>query len=191
MEPLAQFRDLIARVRTGDQAAAAELVRTYEPEVRRLVRVRLTDPKLRVAADSGDISQSVLRVFFVKLAAGQYDLDEPASLIRLLVTMARNKVLDVARRPSVRRAAGPEQLEAVADDGETPSQRLAGEELIAEARRLLTPDERDLADRRRAGASWQEIAAAVGGTPDAARKKLDRALDRVCRALGIDRTADE
>lgn len=188
-----RFQLQIARVRVGDPAAAAELIREYEPEVRRLIRVRLTDPKLRVFADSADISQSVLRVFFVKVAAGQYDLGEPANLLRLLVTMIRNKVLDVARKPAVRRAqpVGPGTLEAVPGRGETPSQLMAGEELIAAARRLLTPDERDIADRRVGGASWQEIASTLGSTPDAARKKLDRALERVCRELGIERGSDE
>lgn len=193
MESLAQFRDLIARVRAGDQAAAAELVRAYEPEVRRLIRVRLTDPKLRAAADSADISQSVLRVFFVKVAAGQYDLAEPANLIRLLVTMAKNKILDTARKPAVRRARAvePVTLEAVAAPGDTPSRHLSGEELIAEARRRLTEDERAIAERRVDGASWQDIAAALGTTAEAARKKLDRAIERVCRELGVDRVADE
>lgn len=193
MEPNAQFRDLVARVRAGDEDAATELVRQYEPEVRRLIRVRLTDPKLRVAADSADISQSVLRVFFVKVAAGAYDLNEPDCLIRLLARMIRNKVLDVARRPAVRRrrALAREALETVPDCAETPSQVLAGAELLAEVRKRLSPDELALAERRRAGAGWQEIAAAVGGTPDAARKQLSRAIQRVFRELGIDQVPDD
>jgi hypothetical protein len=37
------YRELILRVRAGDQEAAAELVRRYEPAVRRVVRARLVD----------------------------------------------------------------------------------------------------------------------------------------------------
>lgn len=59
------FADLISRVRSGDQLAAAEIVRQYEPEIRREVRVRLHDPRLRRVLDSMDISQSVLGSFFV------------------------------------------------------------------------------------------------------------------------------
>lgn len=193
MEPNAQFRDLVARVRAGDEDAATALVRQYEPEVRRLIRVRLSDPKLRVAVDSADISQSVLRVFFVKVAAGAYDLNEPDCLIRLLARMIRNKVLDVARRPAVRRrrALAREVVETVPDSTESPSQVLAGAELLAEVRKRLSPDEFALAERRRAGAGWQEIAAAVGGTPDAARKQLSRAIQRVFRELGIDQVPDD
>src|SRR5262245_914953 len=47
----ASFQDLIRRVRGGDDAAAAELVRRYEPAIRRVVRLRLTDARLRRAFD--------------------------------------------------------------------------------------------------------------------------------------------
>lgn len=59
MEPIAQFRDLSDRVRAGDGEAAVELVQRYEPEVRRLIRLRLTGPKLRLAVVVGtDITDS-------------------------------------------------------------------------------------------------------------------------------------
>ena len=44
------FQDLLRRVRAGDQQAAAEVVRACEPEIRRIVRLRLTDARLRRAA---------------------------------------------------------------------------------------------------------------------------------------------
>jgi RNA polymerase sigma-70 factor (ECF subfamily) len=40
------FPDLIRRVRDGDQDAAAELVKHYEPYIRRAVRFRLADARL-------------------------------------------------------------------------------------------------------------------------------------------------
>jgi hypothetical protein len=39
--------ELVQRIRTGDAAAAAELVRRYEPEIRRAIHFRLRDPRLR------------------------------------------------------------------------------------------------------------------------------------------------
>ena len=53
----AQFAELMARTRSGDQDAAQQLVREYEPEIRRAARLRLTDPKLRRIVDSIDICQ--------------------------------------------------------------------------------------------------------------------------------------
>src|SRR2546421_6543117 len=92
------FVDLIQRVRAGEQNAAAELVRRSEPAIRRVVRVHLRDPRLRRVLDSTDIAQSVLATFFVRANLGQYELDSPESLLRLLATIARNKLTNQANR---------------------------------------------------------------------------------------------
>src|SRR5689334_20958792 len=88
------FLDLLDRVRSGDEAAAAVLVRQFEPELRRIVRVRLTDPRLRRVVDTADICQSVLANFFLRVSAGEFDLRQPEQLLHLLLAMARNKVHD-------------------------------------------------------------------------------------------------
>src|SRR5437764_11284884 len=87
-----QFNQLLHRVRGGESEAAFELVRRYESAIRVAVRTRLSDPALRQQFDSVDICQSVLASFFVRAAAGQYDLHEPAQLVGLLTQMARNKL---------------------------------------------------------------------------------------------------
>jgi len=89
-----EYADFIRRVRAGDERAAEELVRRYETEIRLEIRVwlRVRDPRLRRVFDSMDICQSVLASFFVRAAVGDFDLDEPGQLIRLLVGMARNKL---------------------------------------------------------------------------------------------------
>ena len=56
------------------------------------LRCRLA--RLRRVLDSVDVCQSVLANFFVRVAAGQFDLDQPEQLLRLLATMARNRILD-------------------------------------------------------------------------------------------------
>src|SRR3954468_3783006 len=92
-----EFQILIRRVRAGDEAAAAELVRLYEPAIRRAARVRLVDPRLRRVFDSMDVCQAVLASFFVRAALGQYELDRPENLVGLLVNMTRKKLVDQAR----------------------------------------------------------------------------------------------
>jgi RNA polymerase sigma-70 factor (ECF subfamily) len=190
-----QTTNLLHRIRQGDADAAAEMVRLYEPEIRRAVRVRLTDPRLRRVLDSMDVCQSVLAAFFVRAAAGQCDLRDPAKLLQLLTAMARNKVLDHARRQQAlrrdgRRNEADDRLRAVADPAPTPSQIAAGRDLLDEVRRRLTAEERRLADQRALGRDWVAIAAEQGGQPDALRKKLTRALDRVARALGLEDADD-
>ena len=86
------FQVLLRRVRAGDGQAAAELVRRYEPAIRRAARVRLVDTRLNRLLDSMDICQSVLASFFVRTALGQYELETPEQLLKLLATMTRNKL---------------------------------------------------------------------------------------------------
>src|SRR5438067_6494381 len=93
-----EFRDLIARMRSGDARAAEELFRKYEPVIRMEVRRQMRDPRLRRAFDSMDVCQSVLGSFFVRASLRQYDLEDPAEVIGLLVGMARNKVAEQVRK---------------------------------------------------------------------------------------------
>jgi RNA polymerase sigma-70 factor (ECF subfamily) len=185
------FQNLMRRVRAGDAAAAAELVRTYEPAIRRAVRVRLEDSRLQRLCDSMDICQSVLASFFLRAAAGQYDLDKPEQLFKLLVSMARNKLTDEARRQTAECRGGglaEEQLDKVdrADPGGTPSEHLIGQELLAEFRKRLSDEERQLADWRAQGRGWTDIATDLHDSPEALRKRLGRAVDRVARELGLE-----
>src|SRR4051812_8338743 len=96
-EPL-PFADFVARIRAGDEQAAVELVRQYEPLIRREIRMNLRDARLNRVFDSMDVCQSVLASFFVHTAGGDYDLDDPRQLLSLLVSMARNKLASAARK---------------------------------------------------------------------------------------------
>ncbi len=87
-----EFEDLIRRVRAGDTDAATALVRQYESAVRIVARARLFDPDMCRQFDSMDICQSVLASFFVRVAAGQFELHRPAQLVALLTKMAQNKL---------------------------------------------------------------------------------------------------
>ncbi|MDR3639001.1 MAG: ECF-type sigma factor [Isosphaeraceae bacterium] len=162
-ETEATFQTLIERVRAGDERAAEELVRRYEPMVRRAARVRLADPRLRQVLDSVDICQSVMASFFVRAALGQYELNEPDQLLRLLATMARNKLANQAR-----------------------GQRAARRDCRRVEAGALEAGERQVLDVRQAGKDWAEVAAAVGGSPEALRMKRARAVRRAAREIGLD-----
>jgi len=188
------FQDLIQQVRGGDGDAAAELVRRYEPAIRRVVRLRLTDARLRRAFDSMDVCQSVLGSFFARAALGQYDLANPEQLMKLLAQMARHKVTDQMRRERAGRrdrARLDEDAGAafeIASDGASPSRHVAGRELLVEVRKRLSDEERELAELRVQGLEWAEIAQDRGESPEALRKRLARGLDRVAQQLGLDET---
>jgi RNA polymerase sigma-70 factor (ECF subfamily) len=188
--------DCIRRIRAGDEQAAAQLVREYEPLIRREIRFQLQDRRLSRIFDSMDICQSVLASFFVRVAVGQYELERPEQLLRLLVAMARNKLASAARqqyrqRRNVGRTTGePTALAAVASDDPSPSRVIAGQELLAQVRDRLDDGERELADLRASGLAWADIAERLGGSPQARRMQLARAVDRVARALRLDEVDD-
>jgi RNA polymerase sigma-70 factor (ECF subfamily) len=191
------FADFLRRIRAGDEQAAAELVRSYEAAVRLAVRMRLGDARLRRVLDSMDVCQSVLASFFVRAAAGQYDLERPDQLVRLLVSIARNKVAYHARRHragnrDLRRDATLDLAARELVGAEpSPSRVASGRELLDEVRRRLTPEELRVADLRAEGREWAEIAATLGGTAEARRKQLARALDRVTSQLELGGRGDE
>ena len=188
-----RYDELIRLVRAGDHEAAAELVRLYEPEVRLEVRtwMRLRDPRLRRLFDSMDVCQAVLASFFLRAAAGEYDLGRPEQLAHLLAGIARHKLSEHVKhhqrqRRDVRRvqaSTGPEGVDVPV--AQTPSQHVAGQELLAELRKRLSDEERRLADLRGQGRDWPAIAAELGGTPEGRRKQLRRAIERVERELGL------
>jgi RNA polymerase sigma-70 factor (ECF subfamily) len=193
MSDSATFSTFMRRIRSGDGSAAEELVRLYEPVIRREVRLRLEDRRLYRVFDSMDVCQSVLGSFFLRAAAGQYDLERPEQLVRLLVTMARNKLASAARdhhrqRRDQRRIAadGEARLAGVADLRPGPDSAVAGQELLRRFREELTDEERQIVDLRGDGLGWSEIATRLGGTAGARRMQLTRAIERVARSLGVE-----
>jgi DNA-directed RNA polymerase specialized sigma24 family protein len=179
------FLELIRRVRGGDEQASVELVRRYEPAIRVAVRARLTDPRLRRLVDSMDVCQSVLGSFFARAASGQFELDRPEQLVRLLATMARNRVTNhalqqqAARRDQRRNDLHDTGIEGSVDPGPGPCTMVDDSDLLEAVHHRLSPEERQIADQWAAGKAWGEIGAKIGALPDALRIRLRRALERV------------
>jgi RNA polymerase sigma-70 factor (ECF subfamily) len=187
-----EFECLIGRVRAGDADAATELVRRFESPVRVAVRARLFDSEMRRQFDSMDICQSVLASFFVRVAAGQFELQRPAQLVALLTRMAQHKLAwhvrhNLRQRRDIRRseAAGTDvsQLCSTAPD---PARRMQGKELLEKTWQRMDPQMREIASRRVDGQTWRQVADAMGGTVGARKKQFQRGLDEIAQELGID-----
>ncbi len=191
------FASLILRVRQGEQEAASELVREYESLIRREVRMRLEDQRLRRVLDSMDVCQSVLASFFVRTALGEYDLEDPRQLVMLLVSMTKNKVASIARRENRmkrdhrRMESGEDPLRAAVSVQPNPSQLVADHELLERVRELLSNEESHIASLRGQGLQWDQIADQLGGTAQSRRMQFTRALERVRVQLGLDEDSDE
>jgi RNA polymerase sigma-70 factor (ECF subfamily) len=184
------FPDLLRRVRAGDDEAAAELFRRYEPALRRFIRTRMWHRHLRRTLDSIDVCQSVFAGFFWGVRLGRYELKTPEDLCRLLAVMARNKVVSQLRRPHVTRQQEASEgerdtggLTAPAEEG--PCRQTEARDLLEAVRHRLTAEECWLAEQHALGRSWAEIAAERRASPEALRKRHDRALQRVAEELGL------
>ena len=74
----------------------------------------------------------------------------------------------------------------VADPGPSPSEQISGQELLAQFQASFTDEEETIARLRRDGLGWAEIATQLGGTSQARRVQLARAVERISRQIGLD-----
>lgn len=187
------FPRMMLLVKQGDQEAATRLVKQFEPKIHMAIRRLLMAKHLRREIDAHDISQVVLATFFVRNLAMRFKLKSPDQLARLLVRMAKNKVRDEARKLCAgcrdHRRIEPGQadylLDALMQRNANPSKIVAIRELVSEVFLRLNDDERDLAVKRSQGVNWLAIANEHGESPEALRKKLARAVERVRYQLDI------
>jgi RNA polymerase sigma-70 factor (ECF subfamily) len=187
------FEELIRRVRAGDEEAATELVRACEPHIHRAIRYPMRYFGLNRILESTDISQAVLAAFFQRRLIFRVQLTHPNQLVRLLVRMARHKVMDEVRkhqatcRDQRRLETHPSgQLDEIVAHGDaSPSKIAAGNELLRELYRRLPAEERLLAQLRAAGMEWTAIADLRGASAESLRKRLARAIERVGGQMGL------
>jgi len=189
---LSEFRHLMSRVEARDQAACAEFVELFQTEIYRTVRLPLIGMGLQSLIDPMDICQAVFAGFFSRVVGSDYDLCDPMQVKHLLLTMARNKVRDESRRYMAQRRnrsllvhASEDCLQAVPDEQSTPSSLVGRSELVEKIRGQLSPEERAVVEQRALGQDWAALAKERGCTPEALRKKMDRAIERVSRSLGL------
>ena len=189
------FHNLVQRLYQGDAAAAEQIVRDHEPEIRRIVRSRLRDPKLRRIVDSIDICQSVFGRFFVQATLGRFKLNSQSDLVKLLTRMATNKIIDKhraedsQRRLSLHKAEyqnGNHQFGEPVQPQVPPESNLVFQEMLSSASSSLTESEKTISELRNQGLSWLEVSRKMGESPQALRKRLERACNRIAKEIGID-----
>ncbi len=189
MPEFQDFVELIERVRAGDEQASARLVARFEPFVLRVVRFRMrhrTDYEhLRHEVGSVDVCQEVLMSLFARLKDGRFELTRPSDLERLLSAMIRFKIASKARAGGVtlRQLLSVDAFADRPDDRPGPDKQIDDQDLSEAVLRLFRTDEIEILSRRLDEQTWAEIAAAVGGEPEALRKRLDRTVARVRRTF--------
>src|SRR4051794_11907012 len=84
------FHEVMARLRAGDNAAAAEVFRRFANRLIGLARTHL-DARVRQKVDPEDVMQSALKSFFLRHQGGQFDLAGWDSLWSMLVVITLRK----------------------------------------------------------------------------------------------------
>jgi len=198
MDESTEFQEWLRRVRRGDAEAARDLVARFGPHIRRVARFELRDPRLRRLLDSEDVWQSVAAAFFARAAAGDYELESAKDLLSLLAAMARNRARHHLEReraakrdhrrtvPLDEDSSGTKTGSALASSGPGQSSVLASREILERFLTRLSPEERRVAELRAEGNGWADVAAKLGGGPEAIRKRHERACRRVACELRLE-----
>jgi RNA polymerase sigma factor (sigma-70 family) len=185
---------LLVKLSRGDDSAAEQVFRDYEPTLRALVRRRLT-PSLRVKFDSVDVVQSAWVDLLGAYRARGWHFHDREHLRAFLAKVAYNHFLIQCRKnraalrverpmPDRESAALPASIEA------RPSQVVQAVELWESLLGGCSPIQADVLRFKRQGLTAAEIAARLGlheGSIrrilfDLARKMADESRERPARA---------
>ena len=168
---------LVAAYRRGDQRAASELVRRHGPAVARFLY-----SSGALAADIEDLVQETLFRAFRGLDRWR----EEASFRSWLFTIAGNLTRDAFRRRKGREVIPLEDRD-LPDRADPAAELDAGElqeRLRTELGRLPRLQREVFLLRAQEGTSYEEIAAALGTTPGAARVHYHHAVKRLKELVG-------
>jgi RNA polymerase sigma-70 factor (ECF subfamily) len=184
-----ELRVFLSRIREGDEDAARELLRRYEPHVRLVVRRHL--PRLlRSRFDSLDFVQSIWKSFFRRVRTSPTALEGTENLVGFLARAARYKVIDEYRKASsdkqdMRREESMwegTELRELADRCETPLEIAEAAEAFGRLREMVPENRRAILDLKAAGLSAAEIAERLG----VSERSVRRVIENLRHRAGID-----
>ncbi len=199
----AETRQLLQRVRCGDDGAFDQLFARHRAFLRQIVELRM-DPKLGRRIDASDVVQEA-HIEAVRRLEGY--LEQPTMPFRVWLRqitydrllMARRRHVSAKRRTVDRELPLPERsslqlAQQLAASGTTPSEHLLRSELGHRVRsavaKLSDPDREVLLMRNFEGLSNQEVAKVLAIEPATASKRYGRALLRL-RTLLLDTSLSE
>jgi RNA polymerase sigma-70 factor (ECF subfamily) len=192
-----QTRDLLDRARSGDAAAANDLLEQHREAIRRAISLRL-DPALARRVDASDIVQDVLLEANQRLR--EYLKNPTLPFAVWLRHLAKDRLIDAHRfhRQAQRRSLDREQhaatpawaadstvqlLANLLDPERTPASQAIQQEMerkLTAAIAALDEDDREVIWMRHyEGLGNQQVAEALGLTEPAASMRYLRALRRL------------
>jgi RNA polymerase sigma-70 factor (ECF subfamily) len=184
------FEEIMARLRRGDDAAAAAVFNRFARKLIRLARCQL-DTGLRHKVEPEDVVQSVYRSFFTRFCAGQFDIGTWNELWGLLTLIALRKCANRAEyfRAQCRDARREVHEPPAADDSglrweaidraPTPVEAAVLAETVEQVLRGVDASERPILELSLQGYTAQEISAQLRR----AERTVQRVRERLKRQL--------
>ena len=172
---------LLEKLSIGDEAAAEEVFRTYEPFLRIVIRRQLS-PRLQAKFDSMDVVQSLWADLVNGFRRGQWQFSNANQLRAFLVTAARNRFSDRYRthRLSLDREQPlvPNDAQDIYASGQpSPSEVVQANDIWERLLELCPPEHKPILELKRQGASNADIIAQTGMHEGSLRRIL-RVLSR-------------
>jgi RNA polymerase sigma factor (sigma-70 family) len=156
---------LLERLASGDETAACEAFRTYEPHLRMVVRRNLS-ARVRAKFDSVDVVQSVWADLLQGFRTGRWQFTDAAHFRAFLVKATKNRFLNRLRRhrTAVEREQPMPDAEVVGVVSATPapSEQVQAEDTWSRLVALCPPAHRELLALKRQGLSLDELAQRTG-----------------------------
>ncbi len=179
---------LLVKLNDGEDAAAAEACRAYEPYLRALVRRRLT-PALRAKFDSLDVVQSAWAGVLGGYRAGGWQFGDRDHLRAFLARVTANHFFTQCRRhrPALDRERpmpGAESPELPTSGLPRPSQEAQAGEMWEALLRLCPPAHREVITLKRQGLTPGEIADRAGLHEGSVRRILYELARRLTAEQG-------
>jgi RNA polymerase sigma factor (sigma-70 family) len=174
---------LLERLCAGDEAAAEQVFREYEPYLRTVVR-RMLPRRLRAKFDSADVVQSVWADLLQRFREAGGRFTDRDHLSAFLITATRHRFIDRYRQH--RRAAAREQpfppedaAPEYASPLPRPSELAQADELWEQLLAHCPPEHRELLRLKRDGLPLAEIALRTGLHEDSVRRVVRRLARKV------------
>jgi RNA polymerase sigma-70 factor (ECF subfamily) len=191
------FRALVARLRSGEDAAAREVFERFSGRLIALAR-RQFNQLLARKVDPEDVVQSAFKSFFIRHREGKVEIDDGGSLWNLLTLITLRKCADRAeyfradRRDAAREATGlaggdrPDPGLIAVDREPRPDEAVILAETVEHLFRALTADERPILELSLQGYTAPEISDRLGRAERTVRRLRERIRKRLERLQEAD-----
>ncbi len=180
------FADLVAKARFGDPEDLQLAVSQFEPHLKRAIRRRRRKQReqTRPFCETKNCLQSVIVVFYTKVADQQLEITSFKSLKRLLLKMIRDKLTDHERQGNAAKQRRYSDSFYAPVDTDTPSTIVSRKEELESLSDGLSETDSRILELSREGRTSVEISSLI---ENHSRRSIRRFLERLKRRF-LDKT---